>query len=60
MICECAKKISNLFVIYINDLPSICPDVHFILYADDANIIVTGTDLADIKTKIKCVKYDNK
>ena len=41
-----------LFVIYINDLPSICPDVHFILYADDANIIVTGTDLADIKTKI--------
>ena len=43
-----------LFVIYINDLPSICPDVTFILYADDANIIVivTGTDLADVKTKI--------
>ena len=41
-----------LFVIYINDLPSICPDANFILYADDANIIITGTDLIDIKVKI--------
>ena len=41
-----------LFVIYINDLPSICPDANFILYADDANIIVTGIDLIDIKVKI--------
>ena len=31
-----------LFVIYINDLPNISNLAKFILYADDANIIVTG------------------
>jgi len=41
-----------LFIIYINDLPDIAKGVHFIMYADDANIIVTGTDIESIKAKI--------
>ena len=41
-----------LFVIYINDLPGICNFAKFILYADDANIIITGTDLQEIKDKV--------
>ncbi len=31
-----------LFIIYINDLPNISKIAKFILYADDANIIITG------------------
>ena len=34
-----------LFVIYINDLPNIQDAIVFILYADDANIIITGNTL---------------
>ena len=37
------------FIIYINDLPHICDLAKFILYADDANIIVTGDDIEDVK-----------
>ena len=38
-----------LFVIYINDIPEINKLAHFILYADDANIIITGDSIAEVK-----------
>ena len=41
-----------LFLIFINDLPNIFPFAHFILYADDANIIVTGRTIEEIENKI--------
>ena len=41
-----------LFVIYINDLPGICNIAKFILYADDANIIVTGSNIQEIQASI--------
>ena len=37
-----------LFVIYINDIPNINKIAKFILYADDANIIITGANLCQI------------
>jgi hypothetical protein len=37
-----------LFIIYINDLPNIHKFAKFILYADDANIIITGKDVQEI------------
>ena len=40
-----------LFIIYINDLPNIAHDIHFIMYADDANIIITGSNISEIKSK---------
>ena len=40
-----------LFVIYINDLPRIQQLVKFILYADDANIFITGKNMAEIEEK---------
>ena len=42
-----------LFVIYINDLPLIgsSSSINFILYADDANIIITGKTLNEIITR---------
>ena len=42
-----------LFVIYTNDLPNIDKAAKFILYADDANIIVTGNDMCEIKGKVE-------
>ena len=42
-----------LFVLYINDLPNIDKSIHFILYADDANIVVTGKTLEIIQKKIQ-------
>ncbi|KAL5253023.1 hypothetical protein ACHWQZ_G015697 [Mnemiopsis leidyi] len=41
-----------LFVIYINDLPGICNLAKFILYADDANIIVTGSSMEKISRRV--------
>ena len=41
-----------LFVIYINDIPEICHFAKFILYADDANIIITGSSIAEIEEQI--------
>ena len=41
-----------LFVIYINDLPQISRLTKFILYADDANIIITGTSLQEITEEL--------
>ena len=37
-----------LFVIYINDLPGISNLAKFILYADDANIIITGSTIQEV------------
>ena len=38
-----------LFIIYINDIPEINHLAKFILYADDANIIITGNSLSEIE-----------
>jgi hypothetical protein len=40
-----------LFVIYINDIPGIYNIAKFILYADDANIIISGVSMLDISEK---------
>ena len=37
-----------LFIIYINDLPEIANFAKFILYADDANIIITANTIEEI------------
>ena len=44
-----------LFIIYINDLPSISNLAKFIMYADDANIIITGTDMDEIYQKFETI-----
>ena len=41
-----------LFVIYINDIPGILKVARFILYADDANIILTGDNLNEIEEQL--------
>ena len=38
-----------LFIIYINDIPNICENCTFILYADDANILISGPNMAEIE-----------
>ena len=38
-----------LFIIYINDMPNINKLAKFILYADDANIIITGSSILEIE-----------
>ena len=38
-----------LFIIYINDLPEISKLAKFIFFADDANIILTGTDVLELQ-----------
>ena len=40
-----------LFIIYINDLPNIQNLLTFVLYADDANIIISGKTLHEIQLK---------
>ena len=47
-----------LFVIYINDLPGISNIATFILYADDANIIVTGSNMHEVLQKINSIIHD--
>ena len=42
-----------LFIIYINDLPNIFKAAKFILYADDANIIIQGPDIATITQQLR-------
>ena len=37
-----------LFIIYINDLPNISELAKYILYADDANIIITGDTIGQV------------
>ena len=41
-----------LFIIYINDIPETASFAKFILYADDANIILTGYSIEDIKIQL--------
>ena len=41
-----------LFILYINDFPFISSALRFILYADDANIIITGYTYTEIQTKL--------
>ena len=40
-----------LFLIYINDIPSINKDCTFIMYADDANILISWQTMAAIQEK---------
>ena len=42
-----------LFIIYINDLPSINPKAKFVLYADDANIIISGHNLTEVYSNMQ-------
>ena len=42
-----------LFVIYINDLPGISHIAKFILYADDANIIITGDNMYEVEEQLE-------
>ena len=42
-----------LFIIYINDLPGISSIARFILYADDANIIITADSIAKIEEQLQ-------
>ena len=44
-----------LFIIYINDLPNIFNRAKFILYADDANIIINGANIADIVQQLSAL-----
>ena len=44
-----------LFIIYINDLPNIFNRAKFILYADDANIIINGANIADIVQQLNAL-----
>ena len=41
-----------LLILYINDIPKIYDIAKFILYADDAYIIITGSDLAEINEQL--------
>ena len=42
-----------LFIIYINDLPGIGSIAKFILYADDANIIIKADSFEEIQSKLE-------
>ena len=44
-----------LFLIYINDLPEISSLAKFIFFADDANVIITGSDITEIKRKLEII-----
>ena len=44
-----------LFIIYINDIPEISSFAKFILYADDANIIVTANTLDEVYHHLQCL-----
>ena len=41
-----------LFIIYINDLPKVCPKVEIILFADDTNIEAIGLSDSDINSDL--------
>ena len=41
-----------LFIIYINDIPNVAKIAQFILYADDANIILTGNSIAEVNQQL--------
>ena len=41
-----------LFIIYINDIPEIAKYAKFILYADDANIIITANTIEEVQEQL--------
>ena len=41
-----------LFLLYINDLPSVSPILKFIMFADDTNIMFSNNDLKVLETKL--------
>ena len=41
-----------LFIIYINDIPGIASFAKFILYADDANIIITADTIGEVSVMV--------
>ncbi len=41
-----------LFSLYINDLPSVCPDVSVQMYADDTLVYVHGSNISQVAEKI--------
>ena len=41
-----------LFIIYINDIPEVAHFAKFILYADDANIIITANTIEEINDQV--------
>ena len=47
-----------LFIIYINDIPEIAKYAKFILYADDANIILTANSIEEINAQLKNMTND--
>ena len=47
-----------LFVIYINDIPNISDFAKFILYADDANIILTANTIAEINSQLETLIFN--
>ena len=42
-----------LFIIYSNDIPNISQIAKFILYADDASIIITGYNIAKVDSQLR-------
>ena len=44
-----------LFIIYVNDIPEISRLAKFVMYADDANIIIYGSNMNEIQSKIEQV-----
>ena len=41
-----------LFLLYINDLPNVCKSADPILFADDTNLFMNGSNLIDLQTEI--------
>jgi sarcosine oxidase/L-pipecolate oxidase len=41
-----------LFLLFINDLPSILSQATVVLYADDTNILLTDDSLESLKVKV--------
>ena len=42
-----------LFIIHINDIPNVSQIAKFILYADDANIIITGNNITEVDAQLR-------
>ena len=42
-----------LFIIYINDIPNVSRIAKFILYADDANVIITGNNITEVDAQLR-------
>ena len=41
-----------LFLIYINDLSNVCPDVMAIFFADDSNVFKSGKDISQLEREV--------